>query len=74
VPERASGIVIFAHGSGSISFSPCNWFVAEFLQRAARATLLTDLLTVEEERLDSVIGELRFDIPLRSDRLVEIAD
>lgn len=48
VPERASGLVIFAHGSGSSRFSPRNVQVAEALQGRGLATLLFDLLTEEE--------------------------
>lgn len=49
VPERAAGIVVFAHGSGSSRHSPRNRFVAAALNRAGLATLLFDLLTEEEE-------------------------
>src|SRR5207244_4642208 len=49
VPRGARGLVVFAHGSGSSRLSPRNRFVAERLQNAGLATLLTDLLTVPEE-------------------------
>ncbi|MFB7529214.1 phosphoribosyltransferase family protein [Streptomyces sp. NPDC056178] len=49
VPEGASGIVVFAHGSGSSRHSPRNRFVAAGLNRAGLGTLLFDLLTEEEE-------------------------
>ncbi|MGW2085164.1 phosphoribosyltransferase family protein [Streptomyces sp. NPDC001880] len=49
VPEGASGVVVFAHGSGSSRHSPRNRFVAAGLNRAGLATLLFDLLTAEEE-------------------------
>jgi putative phosphoribosyl transferase len=49
VPERALGVVVFAHGSGSSRHSPRNRYVAEVLQGAGLATLLFDLLTPEEE-------------------------
>ncbi|MEU8515724.1 phosphoribosyltransferase family protein [Kitasatospora sp. NPDC048722] len=51
VPDGATGIVVFAHGSGSSRHSPRNRFVAAELNRAGLATLLFDLLT-EEEALD----------------------
>lgn len=70
VPRGSSGIVLFAHGSGSGRFSPRNTYVAERLSNAGLATLLFDLLTAEEEEIDSVTAELRFDIPLLTDRLV----
>jgi len=71
IPKGAKGIVLFAHGSGSGRFSPRNRFVAERLQKAGLATLLMDLLTEEEETLDEVTAELRFDIPLLAERLGE---
>lgn len=74
VPENARGLVVFAHGSGSSRFSPRNWFVAEVLHDQNIASLLTDLLTMEEERIDLQTRHLRFDIPMLAERLVEIAD
>ena len=62
VPSGAHGIVLFAHGSGSSRHSERNRFVAGSLQRAGLATLLLDLLTAEEERIDERTGHLRFDI------------
>jgi putative phosphoribosyl transferase len=70
IPEGASGIVLFAHGSGSGRFSPRNRFVAGELNHAGIATLLLDLLTEEEEQEDLVTGALRFDIPLLAERLL----
>src|ERR1700704_2556318 len=63
MPERASGLVIFAHGSGSGRFSTRNRQVAEALGQAGLATLLLDLLTREEAREDVGTAEYRFDIP-----------
>ena len=74
VPEGASGIVLFAHGSGSSRRSERNRFVARVLQDAGLATLLFDLLTIDEERVDVVTREHRFDIPLLSDRLTAATD
>ncbi len=48
LPQKPSGIVLFAHGSGSGRLSPRNNFVAQILQEAGMATLLMDLL--EEEK------------------------
>ena len=70
IPARTSGVVLFAHGSGSSRYSPRNRFVAASLQNAGFATLLLDLLTAEEEALDDQTGELRFDIELLAGRLV----
>jgi dienelactone hydrolase len=72
--ERARGAVVFAHGSGSSRFSPRNRHVAARLQAAGLATLLMDLLTREEERVDEVTRELRFDIPLLARRLTAAVD
>ena len=52
VPEGASILVLFVHGSGSSRHSPRNKFVADTLNRAGLATLLFDLLTREEEAVD----------------------
>jgi putative phosphoribosyl transferase len=74
IPAQAAGAVVFAHGSGSSRHSPRNRYVASVLQEAGFATLLLDLLTAAEESLDLVTGDLRFDIPLLSDRLVQATD
>src|SRR5437764_11933735 len=52
IPKAAEGIVVFAHGSGSSRHSPRNQYVAQVLNNADLATLLTDLLTREEEEVD----------------------
>jgi putative phosphoribosyl transferase len=69
VPPDATGVVLFAHGSGSSRHSARNQFVARRLQSDRLATLLVDLLTSEEERVDEVTRHLRFDIQLLADRL-----
>jgi putative phosphoribosyl transferase len=69
VPPGASGVVLFAHGSGSSRHSARNRYVASVLQDAGLATLLIDLLTADEERVDMVTGHLRFDIGLLARRL-----
>ncbi len=74
IPEMALGLVIFAHGSGSSRLSPRNQFVASFLNRHNIATLLVDLLSMEEEAIDSQTGELRFDIELLASRLTQITN
>ncbi len=70
VPKNAKGIVVFAHGSGSSRFSPRNKYVAQVLNKANIATLLIDLLTQEEEKVDDVTSHLRFDINLLAKRLI----
>jgi putative phosphoribosyl transferase len=74
VPERALGLVIFAHGSGSSRFSMRNRRVAEGLERGGCATLLMDLLTRDEEEVDLLTAEFRFDIPLLGRRVIAAAD
>jgi dienelactone hydrolase len=74
IPQDATGVVLFAHGSGSSRHSPRNRLVAGELQQAGLATLLFDLLSAEEERLDARTGELRFDIGLLARRVVAATD
>jgi dienelactone hydrolase len=69
LPGGPSGIVVFAHGSGSSRFSPRNRDVAAALRRERFGTLLMDLLTAEEERGEAAGGRLRFDIGLLAERL-----
>lgn len=73
-PASAVGLVAFAHGSGSGRFSPRNRLVADRLRAHSHATLLLDLLTDEEEAIDEVTSELRFDIRLLADRMVDTVD
>lgn len=74
IPEGAKGIVVFAHGSGSSRFSSRNRYVAQELQKEGLGTLLFDLLTAEEERIDMVTAHLRFDIDLLAKRLVDVTN
>jgi putative phosphoribosyl transferase len=74
VPERARGIVLFAHGSGSSRFSPRNRYVARVLREAGLGTVLLDLLTPQEERADQQTGHLRFDISWLAHRLEHAID
>jgi putative phosphoribosyl transferase len=74
LPPAPHGIVVFAHGSGSSRFSSRNRFVARQLREAGLGTLLMDLLTPEEERVDARTAHLRFDIGLLAGRLVGATD
>lgn len=74
IPPAAQGIVVFAHGSGSSRFSKRNNAVAAFLRDACLGTFLFDLLTSEEEKVDAVTREHRFNIPLLSTRLQGVID
>lgn len=73
-PDDARGLVVFAHGSGSSRFSPRNRHVAAELNEHDLGTLLIDLLTEDEERVDLRTAELRFDISLLADRVVGAVD
>jgi dienelactone hydrolase len=74
LPEHATGIVVFAHGSGSGRHSPRNRSVADRLNEAGIGTLLLDLLTPDEEHADRLTGEHRFDIALLATRLIATID
>jgi putative phosphoribosyl transferase len=67
LPDQPSGVVVFAHGSGSSRHSPRNRHVAQILVEAGMGTLLFDLLTRREEHDRSLV----FDIELLAGRLVE---
>jgi pimeloyl-ACP methyl ester carboxylesterase len=67
-------VVLFAHGSGSSRHSRRNRHVAALLNEAKLATLLLDLLTVEEEAVDMRTAHLRFDIGLLAGRLIVATD
>ena len=73
-PMEPHGLVLFAHGSGSSRHSPRNQYVAGVLEQGGFATLLIDLLTEEEERVDIRTAHLRFDIEMLAQRLVAIID
>ncbi|MFI9111566.1 alpha/beta family hydrolase [Streptomyces venezuelae] len=70
VPEGATGLVVFAHGSGSGRHSPRNREVASALNAAGLGTLLFDLLT-EAEAVDRAHV---FDTPLLAERLTRTTE
>jgi putative phosphoribosyl transferase len=74
IPANPTGIVLFAHGSGSSRFSPRNRYVATILRQAGLATLLLDLLSPTEEEIDEVTRQHRFDIGMLADRLIVTID
>jgi alpha-beta hydrolase superfamily lysophospholipase len=74
VPSDATGLVIFAHGSGSSRHSPRNRHVAALLNERGLATLLFDLLTFAEERIDALDATLRFDVDMLAERLIAATD
>src|SRR4030088_747872 len=69
LPEESRAVVLFAHGSGSSRHSSRNRYVARVLNEAKLATLLIDLLTLDEEVVDARTAQLRFDIQLLAERL-----
>ena len=71
VPDRARGVVLFADGSGSSRFSSHNRHVAQLLHESRLATLLIDLLTTKEEKIDRHTKQFQFDIGLLAERLVD---
>jgi putative phosphoribosyl transferase len=74
LPQDSQAVVLFAHGSGSSRHSPRNRYVARMLNEAKLATLLIDLLTPHEEVIDERTAQLRFDIDLLAERLVDTTD
>jgi putative phosphoribosyl transferase len=74
VPSRATGLVVFAHGSGSSRLSSRNRAVAESLHARGLGTLLLDLLTRDEEVVDVRTREFRFDIERLARRVVLATD
>jgi putative phosphoribosyl transferase len=74
LPEESRAVVLFAHGSGSSRHSSRNRYVARVLNEAKLATLLIDLLTLDEEVIDARTAQLRFDIELLAERLVGATD
>ena len=74
IPKDSRGLVIFAHGSGSGRHSPRNQHVAEILNNDGVSTLLLDLLTEEEEKVDTLTREHRFNIELLANRLTSVTD
>lgn len=69
IPAEATGLVLFAHGSGSSRHSARNQYVAQVIRSAGVGTLLFDLLTEKEGIIDEQTRHLRFDIPLLAQRL-----
>ena len=74
VPPRPAGLIVFAHGSGSSRHSRRNREVAGALNAAGFATLLLDLLTIQEESIDQFTRAFRFDIPRLGRRVIAAID
>lgn len=74
IGPKATGVVLFVHGSGSSRHSPRNQFVASSLRERGLGTVLMDLLTPDEERADDFTGHLRFDISFLARRVTAVID
>jgi putative phosphoribosyl transferase len=72
--SKRNDIVVFAHGSGSGRQSPRNQYVASVLHDSGIGTLLVDLLTSEEQRIDEKTREHRFNIKLLANRLSAVTN
>src|SRR5438128_5103169 len=69
IPPAAKAIILFAHGSGSSMHSTRNKYVAQVLNDAGFATLLVELLTVQEKERDEKSRHLRFNVELLAERI-----
>jgi putative phosphoribosyl transferase len=84
IPKEPSGIILFCHGSGSGRNSTRNKYVAEAMNKDGLATLLVDLLTVEEEQADTRAQKIqckipglllnKFNVKLLADRVIAISE
>ena len=73
-PSNPAGLIVFAHGSGSSRHSRRNREVAEALTAGGFATLLLDLLTAQEESVDQLTRQYRFDITRLGRRVIASID
>lgn len=74
LPDQAEGVILFTHSGGNARFSPRNHDIAERLHHAGFATLLINLLTPEEEAIDTRAHHFCFDVPLLASRIATITD
>jgi putative phosphoribosyl transferase len=74
IPSGAQAIVLFAHGSGSNRYSSRNQFVANVLNNKGIATLLVDLLSQEEKRIDEETKHIRYNIELLARRFIAVTN
>jgi putative phosphoribosyl transferase len=74
IPLGAQAIVLFAHGSGSSRYSSRNQFVANVLNNKGIATLLVDLLSQEEKRIDEETKHVRYDIELLAGKFTAVTN
>lgn len=74
LPPEALGAVIFAHSSSGSRLSPRNRAAARQLNEAGFATLLVDLLTIDEEANTLRADQLDDRLALLSERLLAATD
>lgn len=72
--DNSNALIIFAHGSGSSRFSKRNQYVAHLFNQAQFSTFLFDLLTEQEDEIDQMTIQFRFDIPLLASRLIIVSE
>ncbi|KAF2070201.1 hypothetical protein CYY_008477 [Polysphondylium violaceum] len=70
-PPNSKAIIIFAHGCGSSRMSPRNLLISKIFHSIGFSTLLFDILTPQEERLDGITGEFKYNIDLISNRIID---
>src|SRR5918995_5400714 len=74
IPVGAQAVVLFAHGSGSSRYSSRNKLIATVLNNNGIATLLVDLLSQDEKRIDEETKHLRYNIELLAGRFAAITN
>jgi putative phosphoribosyl transferase len=74
IPEKSEVLIIFALGGDSSRHTPRNRYIASVIQGFGMGTLLLELLTPQEETEDMLTHQIRFDIPLLSDRLLSVTN
>jgi len=74
IPLGAQSVVLFAHGSGSSRYSLRNQLVANMLNTKGIATLLVDLLSPEEKKIDEETKHLRYNIDLLAERFASVTN
>ncbi|EGC30318.1 hypothetical protein DICPUDRAFT_92997 [Dictyostelium purpureum] len=62
--------MIFVHGVGSSRFSPRNLYLSKFFQSLGFSTLLFDIMTPQEERLNNITGEYKYNVNFISKRII----
>jgi putative phosphoribosyl transferase len=74
IPANADRIAVFVQADGSCRHNPRNHYLAHFLRQYGLATLLVDLLTLEEQMVCSRAEALHYDLDTLAMRLVAVTD